>query len=158
MRKFMMSVVMLAALTSCATQNMHGNYAAVSIEANKTMADVTVAQLVALYPPAHTRLDFQQTITDPYGAALLSALRKKGYSVLEYNPQPQAVPAKSAATAALVTANPTSGLPLSYVVDSPESMNLYRITVQIGVQSISRAFVVATNGNLYPAGAWVRKE
>ncbi|MDG5827067.1 hypothetical protein [Xylella fastidiosa] len=37
-------------------------------------------------------------------------------------------------------------------------MNLYRITVQIGVQSISRAFVVATNGNLYPAGAWVRKE
>lgn len=165
MRKFMMSAVVVAALAGlagCATQGPYGNYAAASLDANKTMADATVAQLVSLYPPAHTRLNLQQPTKDAYGAALLTALRDKGYSVLEYSPQPQAAPVTSASDAAtanaLAAATSMPGFPLRYVVDSPESMSLYRVTVQVGAQSISRAFVVATNGKLYPAGAWVRKE
>ena len=89
--------------------------------------------------------------TDP-----LADQRDKGYSVQEYAPQPQATPTASVSDAAPATS--TSVFPLSYVVDSPESMNIYRVTVQVGAQSISRAFVVATDGKLYPAGAWVRKE
>ncbi|WP_367899715.1 conjugal transfer protein TrbH [Xanthomonas oryzae] len=165
MRKFMMSAVLvtaLAGLAGCATQGPYGNYAAASLDANKTMADATVTQLVSLYPPAHTRLNLQQPATDAYGAALLTALREKGYSVMEYSPQPHAAPVTSASDVttarALAAATSTPGVPLSYVVDSPESMSLYRVTVHLGEQSISRAFVVATNGKLYPAGAWVRKE
>lgn len=166
MRKFMMGAVLVAALVGLAgcatTPSPYGNYAAASLDANKTMADATVAQLVSLYPPARTRFNLQQPTADAYGSALLAALRDKGYSVLEYTPQPQAAPATSASDAAtartLAAATSTPGLPLSYVVDSPETMSLYRVTVQVGSQSISRAFVVATNGKLYPAGAWVRKE
>jgi type IV secretion system protein TrbH len=165
MRKLMISAVVLAALgglAGCATQGPYGNYAGASLDANKTMADATVTQLVSLYPPARTRFNLQQPATDAYGAALLAALRDKGYSVLEYSSQAQsaaAISASEAATAnALTAATSTRGLALRYVVDSPESMSLYRVTVQVGPQSISRAFVVPTDGKLYPAGAWVRKE
>jgi hypothetical protein len=165
MRKLVISAVVvtaLAGLAGCATQGPYGNYAGVSLDANKTMADATVTQLVSLYPPARTRFNLQQPTTDAYGAALLTALRDKGYSVLEYSPQAQSAAAMSASDAAtanaLTAATSTPGLALRYVVDSPESMSLYRVTVQVGPQSISRAFAVATNGKLYPAGAWVRKE
>lgn len=97
MRKLMMSAVVmatLAGLAGCATkQGLYGNYAEASLDANKMMADATVAQLVSLYPPAHTRFNLQQPTTDAYGSALLAALRDKGYSVQEHTPQPQAAPA-----------------------------------------------------------------
>ncbi|OLL27275.1 conjugal transfer protein TrbH [Burkholderia sp. SRS-W-2-2016] len=167
MRKFVMSALVvagLAGLAGCATTGPYGNYAAASLDANKTMADATVAQLVTLFPPAHTRLNLKQPATDAYGAALVTSLRDKGYSVLEFAPQAQPASAASAASAPAAASNAPAtkatapGFDLSYVVDSPEAMSLYRVTVQVGAQSISRAFVVATNGKLYPAGAWVRKE
>ncbi|AKK65878.1 conjugal transfer protein TrbH [Xanthomonas oryzae pv. oryzicola] len=163
MRKFVMSalvVVGLVGLAGCATPGPYGNYAAASLDANQTMADATVAQLVALYPPAHTHLNLKQPTTDAYGAALVMALRDKGYSLMEFSPQAQPASSASAPTAASVPATTATapGIDLSYVVDAPQSMSLYRVTVQVGAQSISRAFVVATNGKLYPAGAWVRKE
>ncbi|EWS78618.1 hypothetical protein [Xylella taiwanensis] len=66
MRKFMMSAVVMAVMVGiagCATQGPYGNYAAASLDANKMMADATVAQLVSLYPPAHTQFNFQQPTT-----------------------------------------------------------------------------------------------
>jgi hypothetical protein len=115
------------------------------------MADATVTQLIALYPPAHTLFTLKQPAKDPYGAALVAALRHKGYSLMDFNPQ-----AQSTSPSTTLKANP--GVDLSYVVDAPQSMNLYRVTVQVGVQSISRAFMFSSNGKLYPAGVWVRKE
>jgi hypothetical protein len=165
MRNLEISALALMALTAvsgCATHAPYGNYAAASPDANKTMADSTAAQLVTLYPPAQTRFNLEQPATDPYGASLVADLRDKGYSLMEYSPRtpmsPGAPGAAPATDAAAVTRDGAPGLDLSYVVDAPESRTLYRVTVQVGKQSISRAFVVADNGSLYPAGSWVRKE
>ncbi|WP_322075541.1 conjugal transfer protein TrbH [Burkholderia cenocepacia] len=164
MRKILMSAVVVAGLVvlaGCSTPGPYGNYAAASLDANRSMADSTVAQLVTLYPPAQTRFNLEQPTVDAYGAALVAALRDKGYSVMEYATQ-TAQPAVAASSASAVNVPPLSsdrpGLDLTYVVDTPESMRLYRVTVQVASKSISRAFVVATDGKLYPAGAWVRKE
>jgi len=163
MRKFVMSalvVIGLIGLVGCSTIGPYGNYAAASLDVNKTMADATMTQLAALYPPAHTRFNLKQPITDAYGTALVTALRGKGYSLMEFSPQAKSASSALtlAAASAPATTATTPGFDLRYVVDAPESMSLYRVTVQVGAQSISRAFVVATNGKLYPAGAWVRKE
>jgi hypothetical protein len=155
MRKIVMTALLVAGLAGCASTGPYGNYADASLDRNQTMVEATVSKLVALYPPAQTRFNLQQPTTDAYGAALVQAMRDKGYALLEYAPQGQGSAASSAAASATVAA---PGLDLRYVVDAPASTNLYRVTVLVGAQSISRAFTVAPDGKLYPAGAWVRKE
>jgi hypothetical protein len=49
-------------------------------------------------------------------------------------------------------------LALRYIVDAPADLNLYRVTLLVGSSSLSRAYMVATDSSLQPAGAWVRKE
>ena len=49
------------------------------------------------------------------------------------------------------------GIPLRYVVDGPFEPHLYRITVFIGSQSLSRVYRMDEQV-LAQAGAWVRKE
>ncbi|MFN7835947.1 MAG: conjugal transfer protein TrbH [Burkholderiaceae bacterium] len=146
MRKIVMSVLLVAGLVGCATNGQYGNYADASLDRNQKMAEATVSKLVALYPPAQTRFKLQQPTTDSYGVSLVQAMRDKGYALLEYAPQE-----KNEAVA-------SPGLDLRYVVDAPISTNLYRVTVLVGEQSISRAFTAAPDGKLYPAGVWVRKE
>jgi hypothetical protein len=46
-------------------------------------------------------------------------------------------------------------MPLRYVLDQADS--LYRLTLLVGVQSISRPYV-AENGTAQPAGYWARRE
>ena len=57
---------------------------------------------------------------------------------------------------ALVTAA-SGGLPLRYVLDQAGDSNLYRLTLMVGNQSITRPYL-AQNGTFAPAGYWVRKE
>jgi hypothetical protein len=73
----------------------------------------------------------------------------KGYALVEFKPgtAPQAGSPEAAAP----------GLNLHYVLDTAASPNLYRITVMVGQQSLSRAYL-AQNDRVAPAGAWVRKE
>jgi hypothetical protein len=160
MQKIVMTVLFLVSLVGCATSSPYGNYADASLDRNQMMAEATVSKLAALYPPAHTRFKLQQPTTDAYGVALVQAMRDKGYALVEYAPQGQGSAPSSAtqASAAASTAIATPGLDLRYVVDAPASNSLYRVTVLVGAQSISRAFTVAPDGKLYPAGAWVRKE
>jgi hypothetical protein len=160
MRKIVMTALLVAGLAGCASSGPYGNYAGTSLDRNQTMAEATVSKLIALYPPAQTRFNLQQPTTDAYGAALVQSMRDKGYALLEYATQGQGRAASSAtpASAAANAAAATSGLDLRYIVDAPASTNLYRVTVLVGAQSISRAFTVAPDGKLYPAGAWVRKE
>jgi hypothetical protein len=49
------------------------------------------------------------------------------------------------------------GIPLRYVVDGPFEPNLYRLTVFIGNQSLSRVYRLDQQV-IAQAGAWVRKE
>lgn len=129
-------------LTGCAH---YGNFAAAPVSLNQAMANDSARQLVVLYPPARTQLNVKQPIRDPYGLSLIKSLRLKGYSVME------------AQTSHRASGKGHHGLDFRYVVDSPIKGRLYRVTIRIGQQSISRAYV-AQNGLTTPLGVWVRKE
>jgi len=79
-------------------------------------------------------------------------LRERGYALLEFNP----ASAKAQATAASEPASPAA-LPLRYVLDQAGDSNLYRLTLLVGNQSITRPYLVQ-DGSFAPAGYWVRKE
>ena len=142
---------LLAGLAGCASIKPYGNFLGANAPANlnERLAADTVNQLVTLYPPASTRFDLGQPTPDAYGSALVESLRIKGYAILEFEPDEAALMDNPN------TAGP--GLNLRYVLDAPASTNLYRLTVMVGSQSLSRAYV-AQNDTVTPAGAWVRKE
>jgi hypothetical protein len=142
---------LLAGLAGCASIETYGNFLGANAPAtlNEKLAADTVKQLTVLYPPASTRFDLGQPTPDAYGSALVESLRIKGYAILEFEPD-EAASVDNPDTA-------RSGLSLRYVLDAPASTNLYRVTVMVGAQSLSRAYV-AQNETVAPAGAWVRKE
>lgn len=154
MRKIAFLAVLAIGLAGCATigpATTYGNFTqSVPAAFNQTMADDAAKQLVAVYPPASTQLDLQHATQDAFGVALVESLRIKGYAILEFKPTAQ--------VASIVTNEPANtSKPLRYVVDQAES-NLYRLTLLVGNQSLTRAYATAQNGALYPAGAWLRKE
>jgi len=123
------------------------------------LAQDTVTRMEALYPPAHTRLAVTHPATDPYGVALIEALRQKGYGVMESHVttgrnlstrEDMPGPTQPAVTH-------DEGIPFHYVVDGPFEPHLYRLTVFIGSQSLSRVYRMDEQ-MIAQAGAWVRKE
>lgn len=151
-------LVGLGSLAGCATPELpaYGNFthsAPASME--QTLADDAAKQLAALYPPASTRLDLQQATPDAFGSRLVESLRARGYALLEFKPG-----AKTAALPATATTTDRAagaGKPLRYILDQLDA-NLYRLTLRVGEQSLTRAYAPAQSGTLRPAGAWVRKE
>jgi hypothetical protein len=113
----------------------------------------TVKQLVALYPPARTRFHLGQPTPDAYGSALVEALRARGYALVEFKPgtAPQAGSAEAAAATA-------PGLNLHYLLDTAASPNLYRITVMVGQQSLSRAYWRRTTAWRRPVPGFARSD
>ncbi|MDB5890169.1 MAG: Conjugal transfer TrbH family protein [Polaromonas sp.] len=154
----------LVGLAGCATPGLpaYGNFTQGAPAAmQQTLADDAVKQLAALYPPASTRLDLQQATPDAFGSRLVESLRAKGYALLEFKPgaKTAALPSTATATATDRATDRTAsaGKPLRYIVDQFDA-NLYRLTVRVGDQSLTRAYAPAQSGTLRPAGAWVRKE
>lgn len=133
-------LLFIACTAGCATTHF-GNYAVVSQGINQTMAQDAANRLAALYPPAHTRFRLMQPTKDAFGVSLVQLLRKKGYSVVEST-------SKGASAA---------GLSLRYVVDASSKHILHRVTLIIGAQSLSHAYVLK-NDVLHPVGVWVRQE
>lgn len=123
------------------------------------LAQDTVTRMEALYQPAHTRLAVTHPATDPYGRALIETLRQKGYGVLESRVTTRTTPSTRADmhTPIESVVNQDEGLPLRYVVDGPFEPHLYRLTVFIGNQSLSRVYRL-DQSVIAQAGAWVRKE
>ena len=143
---FMLAILSLFMLTGCMTTN--GNLASAPASYDQQMANDTANQLAVLYPPAQTRLDIKQSIsnTDNYGKALIQYLRLKGYAINvgDQNNKPDSL---------------TPGLNFQYLVDVvPDGSNYYRVTITIGQQTLSQVYRPAQNGKVYPAGSWVRKE
>ena len=136
------------------TPNEHASPVAPSAPANlnETIVADTIKQLIALYPPASTRFDLGQPTTDAYGAKLVQSLRLSGYALSEFVPAAAANGTNSNGT---VSASP--GLSLRYILDAPDGLNLYRVTVMIGSQSLSRGYLVQ-NQTVSPAGSWARWE
>lgn len=151
MRSFLL--LLTACIAGCAAtppQTSYGNYAAVSSPADeKTMAQDAVKRLVRLYPPASTRFNLTHASPDAFGASLIESMRTKGYALLEFKSET----AKSEAGQAPAAA----ALSLSYTLDQPIDRALYRVTLLINNQPLSRVYE-AKNGTVTPAGHWVRKE
>lgn len=131
-------------LSGCASPpSQYGNFIQESeFDQQKLAADV-VQQLSTLHLPARTHLALQQPTPDPFGQALVKSLRDKGYSLLEFStdtPNAQAAP---------------GSLPLRYVLDQDAKSSLYRLTLIVGDQTISRPYQ-GQNGTFLPAGYWAR--
>jgi hypothetical protein len=136
-------------LAGCAAMpgaTSYGNHAAASVAFDQKVAADAIQQLVSLYPPASTRFNLAQPTPDAFGIALVAGLREKGFALME-------------ARTGSVTADATStgGLELKYLLDQPGAGDLYRLTLAIGTQRLSRPYVIQ-HGTPYAAGAWVRKE
>jgi hypothetical protein len=152
MSKITFIVLLLVGLSGCVTtQSRYGNFLPPTSAAyNKTMAEDALKQLLILYPPASTRFDLQQTTPDTFGITLVESMRAKGYALMEIKPE---LPAQRNSEAQ----NPPTGLSLRYVLDQVNSLNLYRVTLLVGNQSMTRAYLVQ-DSTVHPAGLWSRKE
>lgn len=155
MRKIAFIAVLALALTGCATTSPYGNYLQSATVDQQKLASEAVKQLATLWPPAKTRFELQQATPDAFGAGLVKELRESGYALLEFNPE--AAKAKASAEAVEAPASATKALPLRYVLDQAGTSNLYRLTLTVGNQSITRPYL-EQDGALVPAGYWVRKE
>lgn len=165
MRKNLLSALLVAGLAGCATSTpqppqQYGNFVP-SARFDQQKLGIDAAQkLATLYAPAQTRLELSQSTSDPFGAALVKSLRDKGFGVQEYAPPVTPAQDKAAAgkpvPAAPAATNPGSW-PLRYVLDQAGGPDLYRVTLEVGGQIMTRAYLVQ-NGVLAPAGYWARKE
>lgn len=120
----------------------------------KVMADDVADKMVVLFPPARTSIKMRQTTLDAFGATLAAALRGKGYALAEFDPSRRTLKPEAGAP---VQPQATDNIALAYLVDQPMEAGLYRVTVLINYQSLSRLYQ-AKDGSLVPAGYWVRKE
>lgn len=129
--------VALLALAGCASTGVRGGYFAREAAGYEgRMAMDAVAQLQRLYAPASTRFALAGEGHSPFATALADALRRQGYAVGDASGQ---------------------GIAVRTVVDAlPDDM--YRVTLRIGGEELSRAYAVATDGNTYPASFWARCE
>ena len=155
MRKAFVIVLLAGFLAGCATPGSYGKYGnfieTLPAAYSTRMVDDTVDRLSALYPPAKTRFTLKQQAVDPFGKALVGKLRERGYAVMEPVPQSGQTQAKGSEVP-----QPAHGADLHYVIDQLGTSQ-YLVTVQVGDQSISRAYR-AVGSNLTPDGCWVRKE
>jgi hypothetical protein len=168
MGKFTILVLVAATLSGCAggqrppqAPALHGYYTqGASPVDDKSMADDVARKLVALYPPAQTRIKLRHATPDGFGTALVSALRLKGYGLAEATaPIATAPGADDAVAGAHAAAAPgqTGDISLAYVVDQPLDASQYRVTVLVNEQSLTRLYQT-TDGAIAPAGYWIRKE
>ncbi len=163
MNKLFIFPLLAAVLAGCATtkastRSVYGNFIKAPMVANdKVFAADAAKQLVAVYPPALTRFDLQQVASDAFGYYLIIQLRGQGYALKEFNATD--LPRRHAnGTGAIGTAAAIGGLRrLGYVVDLAGAPDLYRVTLLVGDQSLTRAYL-ARDGSVFPAGAWMRKE
>lgn len=145
-------------LTGCAAMpgatpqdKLYGNHATAPAALEQKIAIDAIRQLVTLYPPASTQFNLAQPTPDAFGTALVAGLREKGFALME-------VQAGSGSTnAADAHGTGTGGLELRYLLDRPGTGDLYRLTLAIGPQRLSRPYMIQ-NGTPHAAGAWVRKE
>lgn len=156
MRKLVLAFAVAVALAGCTT-SPYGNFLndkAAQVDQTK-LAKEAIKQLVTLWPPAKTQFELQQATPDVFGTELTKGLRERGYALMEYHPE--AAKAKAKIDAAGAPASATTTLPLYYVVDKAADANLFRLTLKVGNQTITRPYL-EQDGALVPAGYWVRKE
>ncbi len=116
----------------------YGNFTDVSTAKDVYLAKDSVSQLTRVYPPARNTFCISQKVCDCFGIKLIQEMRKKGYGVVEKPKSKQ-------------KAN------FFYVVDETEPGRIYRVSLYIGSQTLSRVYA-KTRGNLAPISPWSHKE
>ena len=158
MRKLFFLTLATVCIAGCATGSTlpaYGNFTQSTVPAyDKAMAEDVAHKLALLYPPARSRFRLGQAAPDPFGSALIAALRTKGYAIAEFY---SAAKAKAPSGSAPGAADQPSDLALAYLVDQPLEPGLYRVTVHVNSQSLSRLYR-SGNGTASAAGYWIRKE
>ncbi len=145
-RLLILTLTLSFVLAGCATLP-YGNYIEHNIEShNKVMASDAAHQLMLLYPPASTQFNIAHRAEDSFGDALLQSLRMGGYAIHQDQKSNLNKPKDPSVT---------KGLMLGYIFDQTE--DLYRLTVLVDEQVLTRAYSVGEN-TVNPAGYWVRKE
>lgn len=124
-------------LSSCASMR-YGNFTDVSQNKDVYLAKDAASQLTRVYPPARNTFCISQKVCDGFGIRLIQEMRKKGYGVVE-------------------NVRPRQKANFFYVVDEAEPGRLYRVSLYIGPQTLSRVYA-KTNGKLTPISPWSHKE
>ncbi|HHV6060367.1 TPA: conjugal transfer protein TrbH [Legionella pneumophila] len=133
-----LSILWLAMMLSNCTGIRYGNFTQASQSRDAYLAQDAVSQLRHVYPPAQHTFCINQKLRDAFGINLIYEMRKKGYGVIENN-------------------CPKQKANFFYVVDEIEPRNLYRASLYIGSQALSRVYA-QTNKKLLPVSAWSHKE
>lgn len=147
-------IVSVFLVSGCSRQH-YGNFSNLSLDQTSIMAEYVAARLSTLYPPALTKINMKMDAKDDFGKSLINKLRDRGYSLQEYSSKGQD---KINDSSPSENSKYQGSIDLSYIVDSLGIQDFYRVTINIGKQSISRGFVVDNSGKVSSAGAWVRKE
>lgn len=139
-------LLVVGLLSACAITPRSSGGTAAPDGVGSVAADA-VQFLQGSYPAGSTAWRLARPARDGFGVALLDQLRRAGYAVQEANvPRGKSSPAPA-----------PSGPTLDYVFE-PVDTGIYRLTLQIGPRSLSRAYMAAGNGRMQPAGAWSHKE
>lgn len=168
MRSLIIAALFLLGLAGCAPQSQFGNFIEQQAVLDQTqLARDAITKIIELYPPGKTRFELQQPTLDRFGIALVRGLREHGYAVLEFAPEPVSItpnkPATNSASstlekkAATTNTSQAAALPLHYLIDQLADTELYRVTIQAGNSTLSRAYQ-QKNAGPTPAGSWAYKE
>ena len=136
MRKLILLLLSFC-LCSCASMQ-YGNFTCIDQDKDAFIVSDTLRQIERIKIPARTTFRIYQSTKDYFGAQLAHKLREKGYGIYEnFRPKREAN--------------------FSYVLDRISTKNLYRLSVVIGPQTLSRAYLVR-QGKVIPLGQWSHKE
>ncbi|KTD14366.1 conjugal transfer protein TrbH [Legionella israelensis] len=133
-----LSVLLLTILLSSCASMRYGNFTETSQNKDIYLAKDAVSQLTRVYPPARNTFCISQKVRDAFGIKLIQEMRKKGYGVVE-------------------NIRPRQKANFFYVVDEAEIGRLYRVSLYIGQETLSRVYA-KTNGKLTPISPWSHKE
>lgn len=147
-------------LSACSTVGHFGNHLSEEDQASELVfSRAAISKIEELYAPAKVQFQLKHPAEDSFGQQLIKGLREKGYALVEHVPPPafsleETEPEQPKAT---IAGYSTRELPLQYILDRPGQSDLYRLSLLIDGQALSRAYVLQ-NDKLYPAGQWVRQE
>jgi len=158
---FLGVLFLLTALSGCvATQSDYGNFVDKNLIANQTeLAKDSVKQLEKLYPPAKNQLVLQQETPDVLGKALVLGLREAGFALQSFDKDGRKSIQSPHSSNTVLPLNPNEPLQwdFAYLFDQAGEPDLYRLTLFLGHQSLSRLYRLDDN-RFIPAGNLVWKK
>jgi len=157
---FLGVLLMLGLLSGCASTQNYGNFLVKDLVANQSQLGIDTAnELEKHYPPAKNDVLLRQDTPDTFGKALVTALRKAGFAVQEFNPKGKPTNPKQPLTSNIMPRHPKDPQQwrLFYIVDEAGEPNLYYVTLRLNHHALTRLYRLEDN-RFIPAGDLVWKK